>query len=157
MSYDAPQRTIAARVAACTARLPALIAARGLPPLAEADDGAGALAVYPSAVAQYASPCVEVLQVEGPVHANAAIRISELSGDIILSFQSTDSPLPMADMAAGYLGALVEAFSDQREGADEYWEVTNVSMSPTMASDDLFIKGVAVTVMHQIAEPLKNT
>lgn len=151
MSWDAAARTIAARLDAVS-RLPALLSAAGLPAIATDPSGAAGLAVYDSPRLSYASPCVEVMPVEGAVeHKSLASTSTELSGWVSLSWQTTD-PTGMADTASGYLAALMAAFVP-RESPDEYWEVDYATTSPaSRQGDGPYVQAVAVKVTHTITE-----
>lgn len=159
MSFDAARTTKRARVAACVDLLPAFLAqvaaehAITLAPIADDPLTATGKAVYTSDVTTYASPCVEITPVEGPVEQSGGSRLSHLSGDVILSFMTTEPDVgPLQD---AYLAALVRTFSSKRDGPDEYWQVEAVSQSPAeKTTTGPFIAAVSVTVLHQIAEEL---
>jgi uncharacterized membrane protein len=154
VSWNAAQRTIAARLEAVTTLLPALLVATGLPPIATDASTDSGLAVYDSPRISYASPCVEIMPVEGPLVRKGSTTLTDISGYVSLSFQTTD-PAEMAALAAGYLTVLVAVFAPSLAAPNELWEVNFATMSATAKQgDSLFVQGVSVRVAHQLAEPV---
>jgi hypothetical protein len=159
MSFNAARITKQARVQACLELLPAHITAvaaeYGITLAQLSDDPLteSGKAIYTSERTTYASHCIEIAPVEGDTPQSGGARLSELRGDVILAFQTTEPDVgPLQD---AYLAALVRTFSGKRDGPNEYWQVEGVSQSPSgKTKDGPLIAAVSVTVLHQIAEDL---
>ena len=158
MTWNAMARTKTARLSLVLTHLQAEIAEAGLPSLADDPLGESGKAVYRSPITAYPSPCVEILGAEGPVDAESENQgTTVLEGWIVLSYRSTDSAVPLADLADGYLTALVRAAIRTRSARapDEDFEVVGVSTSPSdKQGDGAFAQGVGLRLRHTIIEQL---